>query len=326
MSTSEPKQEVNFDLSVGFTSPDQPVSWNRRDLLLYAAGIGAGPEDLEYTYEALDSFRAFPTYPLVLSLKGEAQDTTIFSEMVSSRAGTPGFPVLDPNTIVHGEQSIEIIRPLPIVSGPGWKLRKRVCAVHDKGNALILETEIKLISPVGAVHAVMIAATFYRGGGQGTGYSRSIIRKPPGAGKPPACAPDLTLSEKTTPAQAVLYRLSGDYNPLHIDPQIGARGGLGGVILHGLCSYGHAARAVLRTVEPQDGKRGAPAAQLKMLNARFTSPVKPGDELETKVWKVGEKEGAIELLFEQTIVGGKKSLAGYAQVIPASAAQCGAKL
>ena len=202
--------------------------------------------------------------------------------MISSRNGTPGFPNLDPNTIVHGEQSIEILRPIPTFSGPGWKLRKRISAVHDKAKALILETEIKLISPVGATHARMIGGTFYRGGGQGTNYSKTIVQKPPGGGKVPDREADLSVSEKTSPSQALLYRLSGDYNPLHIDPEIGARGGLGGVILHGLCSYGHAARAVLKAVEPNDGKRGAPAATLKVFNARFTSPVKPGDELNTK--------------------------------------------
>ncbi len=66
------QEEINFDLTVGSTQPDQPVSWNRRDLLLYAVGIGAGPEDLDYVYENVDTFRAFPTYPLVLGLKGES--------------------------------------------------------------------------------------------------------------------------------------------------------------------------------------------------------------------------------------------------------------
>ena len=309
------KQEVNFDLTVGSTGEDQPVSWNRRDLILYAVGIGAGPQDLEYTYEALDQFRAFPTYPVVLGLKGDSQDTTVFSEMVASRSSTPGFPALDVNTIVHGEQSIEIFRPLPLTSGEGWKLRKRISAVHDKKSALVLETEVKLISPVGAVHAIMIGSAFYRGGGQGTNFSKSIVTKPPGAIETPKTAPTFELSEKTTPSQALLYRLSSDYNPLHIDPSIGERVGMGGVILHGLCSYGHAARAVLRAAEPRDGQRGSPAATLKTFSARFTSPVKPGDELCTKVWKVGEESnGLVKFAFEQNVVGGKKSLAGFAQV------------
>ena len=87
---------------------------------------------------------------------GTSQDTTIFSEMVGSRSALPGFPALDPNTIVHGEQSIEIHRPIPVVSGEGWKLKKRISAVHDKGSGLILETEVRLVSPVGHNHATMV--------------------------------------------------------------------------------------------------------------------------------------------------------------------------
>lgn len=206
----------------------------------------------------------------------------MFTEMVASRSGTPGFPALDPNTIVHGEQSIEILRPIPTVSGPGWKLRKQISAVHDKGKSLVLETEVRLVSPTGLTHAIMIGSAFYIGGGQGTGFSKSIVKKPPGAQKTPTSAPDHVVTERTSESQALLYRLSGDYNALHADELVGMKT-FGGVILHGLCSLGHAARAVLQAVEPRDGKRGAPAAQLRTLSLRFTSPVKPGDELQTKV-------------------------------------------
>lgn len=262
------QQGINFDQSVGHTDPPQPVAWNRRDLLLYAVGIGASENALDYVYEQSPGFRAFPTYPLVLGLKGTSDDTTIFSDMISSRGAVPGFPELDPNTIVHGEQSIEVLHEIPLVSGEGWTLRKQVVAVHDKGSGLILESEMRLVSPVGRTHALMRGATFYRGGGQGTGYSKSLTPKAP-VGKPPAnTSPTFVLREKTNAAQAAVYRLSGDYNPLHIDPEIGQKGGLGGCILHGLCSYGFAARAVLQAVVGEDGQRGAPAAQLRLMSAR----------------------------------------------------------
>ena len=160
-------------------------------------------------------------------------------------------------------------------------------------------------------------SAFYRGGGQGTGFSKSIIKKPQSV-KAPSREPDYKLSEKTTPQQAILYRLSGDYNPLHIDPSIGKRGGLGGVILHGLCSYGHAARAVLKAVDPTDGQSNASDKEviLEVFTTRFTSPVRPGDELETNVWILGEKDGKVEIAFDQTVKNtGKKSLGGgYARV------------
>ncbi|PWN49382.1 hypothetical protein IE53DRAFT_388397 [Violaceomyces palustris] len=320
-STHTMSNKVDFEQTVGYDNGDQPVSWNRRDLLLYSVGIGAGPDDLDYVYEASNDFRAFPTYPLVLGLKGEGQDTTVFSDMVGSRSALPGFPRLDPNTIVHGEQSIQILKPIPLVSGQGWKLKKRVCGVHDKPSGLILETEVNLISPVGHVHATMIGSAFYRGGGQGTGYSKSIVSKQqPSKSASTAAAnrtPDLRISERTTPSQAILYRLSGDYNPLHVDPEIGRKGGLGGVILHGLCSYGHAARAVLKAVEPKDGRPDSSTKpELEFISARFTSPVRPGDELETSVWILGESgDQLVEVAFEQTVKGGKKSLGGgYARI------------
>ncbi|KAN0061529.1 hypothetical protein ACQY0O_006376 [Thecaphora frezii] len=240
--------------------------------------------------------------------------------MVGSRSALPGFPDLHPDTIVHGEQSIEIHKPIPVVSGEGWKLQKRTSAVHDKGSGLILETEVTLVSPVGHKHATMVGSAFYRGGGQGTGYSKSIIKKPQSV-KTPSRTPDFRLSERTTPQQALLYRLSGDYNPLHIDPAIGQKGGLGGVILHGLCSYGHAARAVLKAVNAKDGqpadRTGSDKrAELEVFTARFTSPVRPGDELETSVWILGEKDGKVELAFDQTNkTDGKKTLgSGFARV------------
>ncbi|MCO5584920.1 hypothetical protein L7F22_038852 [Adiantum nelumboides] len=314
-SSSSSKQQVNFDLTVGHQDPDQAVNWNRRDLLLYAVGIGHGERELDYTYEQSLGFRAFPTYPVVLALKGTHQDTNVFSEMIGSRGAMPGMPNLDPNTIVHGEQSIEVLHEIPLISGEGWKIRKRVVAVHDKGSGLIMEQEAKLISPVGRVHAITRSATFYRGGGQGTGYSKDLSPKPQGAKVPEGKPASFTLREKISYNQAALYRLSGDYNPLHIDPSIGQKGGLGGTILHGLCSYGFAARAILRAVVPSDGEQGKPAAQLRFMSARFTSPVKMGQELETSVWIVGERDGFTEVAFEQQIVGGKKSLgAGFALV------------
>lgn len=313
---------VDFNKTVGHDAGTQPVAWNRRDLLTYAVSIGVGPKDLDYAYEREAGFRAFPTYPVVLALKGTSQDTTVFSEMVSSRAAVPGFPSLDLNTVVHGEQSIEIHAPIPLVSGEGWKLEKRISAVHDRPTGLIMETELRLISPVGRNHATMIGSSFYRGGGQGTGFNKSIITKPP-TPKAPTRDPDFTLSEKTTLQQAMIYRLSGDYNPIHIDGGLGEKVGLGGTILHGLCSYGFAARAVLKAVN--SGNDGVPANltgaktryELEAFAVRFTSPVRPGDELETKVWLVGEKDSKQEIAFEQFVKNtGKKSLGmGYARVV-----------
>ncbi|KAJ1029559.1 hypothetical protein NDA13_002805 [Ustilago tritici] len=289
---------IDFNKTVGHDAGTQPVAWNRRDLLTYAVSIGVGPKDLDYAYERKAGFRAFPTYPVVLGLKGTSQDTTVFSEMVSSRAAVPGFPLLDLNT----------------------KLEKRISAVHDRPTGLIMETEVRLISPVGRNHATMVSSSFYRGGGQGTGFRKSIITKPP-TPKAPTRDPDFTLSEKTTLQQAMIYRLSGDYDPIHIDDGLGEKVGLRGTILHGLCSYGFAARAVLKAVDANDGVpanlTGAKTRyELEAFAVRFTSPVRPGDELKTKVWLVGEKDSKQEIAFEQFVKNTGKSLGmGYARVV-----------
>ncbi|CAO1613260.1 unnamed protein product [Jaminaea pallidilutea] len=320
MASSAPS--FDFDRSVGHVQPSQPVSWNRRDVLLYNVGVAAGADELDYTYEKTDNFRAVPTYPLVLALKGDHVDTNDFAEMISGRAEVPGFPKLDPNTIVHAEQSLIVHRNIPTVSGPGWQLKKQVTAVHDKKTGLILEGTSTLVDPVGRPYATMVSSSFYRGQGQNTNYSKSISPKSPSVKAPTDRKPDFTSTEKTNAAQAVLYRLSGDYNPLHVDPAIGQKGGLGGVILHGLCSYGIAARAVLKSVNAKDGVQGESISRLRRMAARFTSPVRPGDELRTDVWVLSKDDQGrkVEVAFEQTVVGtGKKSLGGgYAEIVVAS--------
>ncbi|CAO1626200.1 unnamed protein product [Parajaminaea phylloscopi] len=326
MSSSGSKAGIDFDQSVGSVLPSQPVSWNRRDILLYNVGVGVGEEVLDYNYEKSEAFRALPTYPLVLPFKGDSGEVNDFAELVSGRGEVPGFPTLDPNTLVHAEQSLIVHRTLPLISGSGWQLKKQITAVADKKTGLISEATSFLVDPVGHVYATMVSSSFYRGGGQGTGYNKSISGPyKVAAASPPAGRegkPDFTQSEKTSPAQAIVYRLSGDYNPLHIDPAIGAQGGLGGVILHGLCSYGFATRAILRSVNPQDGVAGAPVSALRKICARFTSPVKPGNELRTDVWILNKdaRQGGqtrYELAFEQVnLATGKKALGGgYAEVI-----------
>ncbi|KAL7004298.1 hypothetical protein EMMF5_006123 [Cystobasidiomycetes sp. EMM_F5] len=127
---------VQIEKAVGFKTDPLPVAWNQRDLLLYATGIGARDDDLELTYELNKAWKPFPTYPLVLGLKGDSPDVTNFSEMIKGRgASPPGMPKLDPNKVVHAEQTIQILKPLPTHVEPkdGFKLIRSIGGVHDKG-------------------------------------------------------------------------------------------------------------------------------------------------------------------------------------------------
>ena len=170
-----------------------------------------------------------------------------------------------------------------------WRLRRVTLIVWLVGpQGLIIHALNELVSPSGEVHTRMVGSSYSFGDFSAAGYSKSILPPPPAQPlpKPPTRAPDHSWADKTTAEQAALYRLSGDYNPLHIDPAIGEKIGMGGVILHGLCSYGHAARAVVGAVAGGDDRR------LKYLSARFTLPVRPGDELETLMWVTPHSDGS----------------------------------
>ncbi|KDR77105.1 hypothetical protein GALMADRAFT_139128 [Galerina marginata CBS 339.88] len=302
------------DLSkvVGFTLPDKPVAWNKRDLLTYAVGVGAKNDEFPFVYELDPNFAAIPTYPVVLQLKGADTDLNLFSERVKGRP-IPGMPPLNPNRVVHATQSIEIVKPLPLVSGEGWSWKTRYTGIVENKSGIILTAENTLVNPSGEVYAKLFSSSFNLGAkATGEKFSKFIAGPPQGKPIPKDRKPDWVVKEQTTPEQAIIFRLSGDYNPLHIgahsppNPTIGQSAGFGGVILHGLSTFGFAARAVLKTAGAND------PASLKLFGVRFTAPVKPGDTLETSIWEVGKGPGGTtEVAFETKNVGtGKVALGG----------------
>ncbi|KAJ7167444.1 peroxisomal dehydratase [Mycena crocata] len=296
------------DLSkvVGSEMPAKPVSWNQRDLLTYACGVGAKADDLTLVYELDKSFAAIPTYPVVLALKGDSQDVNRFADNLGGWQAIPGMPRLDPNKVVHASQSIQILKDLPPASGPGWTWTTKYTGVAEIKNGIVLTAENNLLDPKGVVYAKLYISFILGAEVSGNKFSKVIAGPPQGKPIPKDRQADWTITDKTSPEQALLFRLSGDYNPLHIDPSIGNMAGFGGVILHGLSTFGFAARGLIKTIGNNDPR------VLKLFGARFTAPVKPGDALETQVWEVGPgPAGSIEVAFiTQNLTSGKIALGG----------------
>lgn len=239
--------------------------YEQKDTMLYALGIGLGqdPEDtgqLRYVYEK--DLQAFPTMSVVL--------------------GYPGFWVRDPRAgidwvkVVHGEQRLTVHAPLPasgVVIG-----RSRNTHVIDKGadKGAIVITERTLHGEDGTCLATMQQSTFCRGDG-GFGQGDSSPEALPAA---PDGEPDLRCALRIPPSAALLYRLNADRNPLHADPDIARQAGYPRPILHGLCSYGVAAHALVKSCCDYD------ASRLTSMNLRFSAPVYPGETLQCDIWRL----------------------------------------
>lgn len=242
-------------------------SYDAQRTILYALGIGLTPEgpDLDFVYEA--RLRAFPTLAVTLGaenfLRGE-------------RHGE-----LDWSQVLHAAQSVEWYRPLPPTGCVA--ARSEVEAIVDRGagrGALIQLARHLSDAADGQPLATLRFTLFARGDGGG-GVSFGSLDLPADL---PATSPDDSLASPTRPDLASIYRLSGDLNPLHIDPAAARRAGFDRPILHGLCSYGIAARALSTML--LDGE----CERLARLDVRFSAPVFPGDTLVTEVWRTGDCE------------------------------------
>lgn len=266
----------------GYIYPVRSVSYNQRDLLLYALGIGE--MDLRYTYERSPKFAAFPTYPVVLGLKGNNQDVTPF-KVGSGGKKIPGIPKFNPSKLLHGEQSIEILHPFPVTGGQ-FTSHGKLLGVYDKGKGMIMQTETFIKDAQGKSLVKLVSSVFIVGLG---GFGGPKQPKQP-KNKPPKRIPDAVIEYKISSSQAMLYRLSGDYNPLHIDPALAKRVGFKKPILHGLCSFGFAARAIIEAFCNKD------STLFKSMKVRFASPVFPGETLVTEMWQEGGK-----IIFQQKV-------------------------
>ena len=260
---------LDYGVCKNWQFPDIVHDYTERDTMLYALGLGFGTDPMDagalrFVYEK--NLQVVPTMATVM--------------------GSPGIWWRDPKTgadfvkLVHGEQDVRLLRPL----APEGTLiaRNRVLSLTDKGAgkgalAVVLRSLIDAAS--GETVAESRNATFLRGDG---GFSEVSGISDPGPEPLPAVPArpaDLEASYATLPEAALIYRLSGDVNPLHADPEVAAKAGFDRPILHGLCTYGMGARAVIEKV------LGFEAARLTRLAVRFTSPVWPGETVRYELWR-----------------------------------------
>lgn len=242
--------------------PGRPFehAYTWKDCVLYALGVGARlPDELPFLYEGRGP-RVLPTFAVVPALPSMAD--------AAARARVSFAHVL------HGEQKTLLHRPIP----PQGTLRTTatVTGIYDKGKAALVMVECRTVDGQDAPLFDTVWSLFVRGaggfGGERGPAAREVERP---AGRPP----DFEATEVTTPEQAALYRLSGDLNPLHIEPEFARAAGFERPILHGLCTYGHAGRAILRHA------CGGDPARLRSFTARFSGVVTPGDALTTRGWR-----------------------------------------
>ncbi|OQS07838.1 peroxisomal hydratase-dehydrogenase-epimerase, partial [Thraustotheca clavata] len=242
--------------------------------------IESDPNDCPTAYELVNIFRehtayAFPLYPVVLLFKGDSQDVVPFPP--PSMSSVPnGMPDFNPGMTLHGEQTIEIHRPLP-PGGSTVTCHKSILSFHPKGaSGALMETEYKMVDADGQPLATLVMGSFYRGlESTFKGQGRIAPRRP----AMPKRDPDVVLALATSPAQAQFYRLSGDYNPLHIDYEFAESAGFPQPILHGLCTMGVTARALLQSFCSNNSNG------FKKMSVRFSKPCFPGETLETRMWK-----------------------------------------
>ncbi|MEV6111655.1 MaoC/PaaZ C-terminal domain-containing protein [Streptomyces sp. NPDC052109] len=240
------------------------ISWTTKDVQLYHLGIGAGipatdPDELRYTLES--RLHVLPSFATVAGSGAPG---------VISGLSMPGVEV-ELAKVLHGGQTLEIHRALP-AEGTA-RATNRLAAVYDKGKAAVLVLRTEVADADGPLWT-NDAQIFVRGEG-GWGGDRG----PSTRLDPPTGEPDRTVERPIREDQALLYRLSGDWNPLHADPEFAKRAGFDRPILHGLCTYGMTLKAVVDTL------LGGDVSRVRSYATRFAGVVFPGETLRIRMWR-----------------------------------------
>ncbi|KAI4388494.1 hypothetical protein MLD38_000816 [Melastoma candidum] len=272
---------IDPQLALSHKYPESTWTYTERDVALYALGIGAcgndavDPDELKFVFhrDGQQHLQVFPTFA-----------ATFCYSSVPHGIKCPGLE-FDERLLLHGQQYIELYKPLP--ASASIRHEVTLAGLHDKGKAAIVEVETKSFDQAsGELLCMNRSTTFLRGAG---GFSKTS--KPYSYANYPANQvsnvtiprepPFSTFEDRTQPSQALLYRLSGDYNPLHSDPMIAKVAGFSLPILHGLCTLGHAIRAVVKRI-----CKGDPDI-VKCISGRFLLHVYPGETLITEMWLQG---------------------------------------
>lgn len=246
----------------------------QRDTILYALGVGAGQDpqwnDLKFVYES--GLQALPTMAVVLAYPGFWQREPQYG--------------IDWKRVLHAEQSVLFHAPLPVEGEVRGELT--IDHIVDKGaakGALLYSTRRVFDTGNETLLATVRQVSFLRGDGGRGGAAEAPTQPYP----IPEAEPDVRQPLFSRPEQALIYRLSGDYNPLHLDPAVAADAGLPRPILHGLCTYGIVGRALLSAL------CGNEPGRLARLDCRFSAPVFPGETLELRVWHQASGRSAFQL-------------------------------
>ena len=260
---------MNVDVVGNWTAGPIVEAYEAPRAILYALGLGIRPEGDELRYVFERELRAFPTLAVMLANEG--------FWLQDSRTGVNWAQ------IVHGGQTLELHRPL----APTGKVvgQMQVDALIDRGTdkgAAIHYTRVLRDAETDELIATVGMTVILRGDG---GFCRSfgVLPQPPTMPDRPA---DASVALETRPELAAIYRLSGDFNPLHIDPAFASSVGFERPILHGLCTYGVAARAGIAAMCDGDPDR------LRRFDARFSAPVYPGETLATEIWREQDGQAA----------------------------------